>query len=155
MLSQENSLAALSRPSWPMRAVSFGSPTTRSSALARAAGGNEKTRPAVLDGVGDATHLVAGASTVGGVWRGNARLAAVGLGAAQVVVEVDVADEGGYGGALVQVVEVEDAGRNSRVADIKADTDRGVVDRGHLSGQHLNAIVVAYFRVSRRHPGRI
>jgi hypothetical protein len=66
MLSQENSLAALSRPSWPMRAVSFGSPTTRSSALARAAGGNEKTRPAVLDGVGDATHLVAGASTVGG-----------------------------------------------------------------------------------------
>jgi hypothetical protein len=102
------------------------------------------------------------------------------------------------------------------VADVQADTDRGVVDRGHLSGQlrgpdgvsvldgqghveasgevsrlpqrvplrseldfervsgvadhhrgpdlasepdarrqHLNAIVVASFRVSRRHPGRI
>src|SRR5688572_23700313 len=57
------------------------------------------------------------------------------VGPLQVVVKVYVADEWGYGGALFDEVETEEACREGRMSHVQADTYRGMVDRGDLLGQ--------------------
>ena len=43
-----------------------------------------------------------------------------------------MANEGRYGGALLEKIEPKDAGRQGRVSHVQADTDRGVVHRRDL-----------------------
>ena len=53
----------------------------------------------------------------------------------QVVVQVYVAHEGSYGGALLDKVEAEESGSEGGVAHVQADADPGMVDRGDLLGK--------------------
>lgn len=46
-----------------------------------------------------------------------------------------MANEGRYGGALLDIVEAKDAGRQGRVSHVQAEADRRMVDCGDLLGQ--------------------
>jgi hypothetical protein len=66
---------------------------------------------------------------------GDAPFAGLGLGAAKIVVEVDVAYEGGDGGALFEKIEAEGGGGHGGVAHVEAGADGGVVDGRYLGSQ--------------------
>src|SRR5829696_5796523 len=57
------------------------------------------------------------------------------VGLLQVVMKVQVANEGRYSGALFQVVEAEEVRRECCVSHVQADADRRVVYRRDLVGQ--------------------
>jgi hypothetical protein len=79
---------------------------------------------------------------VDGVLRDRRLADKVGL--HQVVVEVQLADEGRHGGALLQVVEAEEFRYQGRVPRVEADADCGVIYRTDLLGQllELDGVVV-------------